>query len=475
MASQEHHEFANQLDEPDIDPVFFTARFDQAACEKASLPAALCAAAYAPQSWAFDVAAGIADPVAWMGEEQFRDDRDALARSLMIAERCKPLEASDLGIAPERLGGELARGVFRNGDLAQALIATADNGHGGRELHLCIRGTDFANNVHPWIAKFQGLVGYFAWTYPRIEKHANHFKELARAASSYASDPAHGIERVVISGHSLGGAAAQSLLSSFTDCKAPARAVTFGSPGTGSGWLAPFKAILREARNQTRDSLDSAASGLELAGEIAPLGKGAMSAFASLMRTCARAIEPALPKDFAAGRPEQLHFRHPNDPIPKLGSLLYSVGDTPRIAMSGREFDLAQDGKDLVAKGIKAHSSTRYFDSIQTMLFKNTDEVEVWKDPSFEMAQWSKAKVGALRLEMSIPAESASQAIAAARKTTLAKLSSSNPNDPAIERLQALPEPSVLPEKIKKNRQMRRMQTALTTNGLFSSGLKSSP
>lgn len=474
MASPVHEEFAADL-EHEIEPIYFTDHFDFQACEQASLPAALCATSYAPNCWAFDVASGVADPVAWIGEEQFDEDRDALARSLMVANRCRPLSAAELNApnpqSPEAFGGTFIRGVFRKGDLCQALVSEAFNEHGEKELHLCIRGTDLNNHPNKFLSAFQTVVGYFAWTYPRIEKHAEHFVELAKASAARASDPANGISRLVISGHSLGGAAAQSLVQRLTECSAPVRLVTFGSPGTGSGWLAPLDKTIKAIRKGLRFGLSELADLAEPSVPASTLPAKALSHFSTLVRSCSDYFKRPLP---LSGPAEQLHFRHPNDPVPKLGSLLYKVGNTPILAMDPREFDNAQEGKELLVKGIGAHACSRYFRSIQGMLSKQFNDISPWLDSSFEMKSWASATVQALRVEMSVKPEHASLAVAEARQKTLKTLLAINPSDPAIDRLRALPSPQTLGDKIAKRRSLRKLQTALGNQSAFANGLSAS-
>jgi hypothetical protein len=471
-----HQEFADEQ-EREIDPVYFNSHFDFNACEKASLPAALCATSYAPNCWAFDVAAGVADPVAWIGEEQFEKDRDALARSLMVASRCRPLEVGDL-LSGERptlaqsskaFGGRLVRGVFRKGDLCQALVSEAFNELGEKELHLCIRGTDLDNNPNKYLSAFQALVGYAIWTYPRIEKHAEHFVELAQAAAARASDPANGISRLVISGHSLGASAAQSLIGRLTGCSAPVRLVTFGSPGTGSGWLAPLDKMIKSARKGARFGLAQMADLAAPAPEFNGLGSKVLSAFSALAVRCSEFFKRPLPK---SGPPEQLHFRHPNDPVAKYGALAYKIGQAASLAMDPREFDRAQEGQELLVSGIGAHACSRYFRSIQGMLSKCIDEVTPWKDSSFEMKSWAAATVEALRLEMAIHPDQAAKAVMLARRRNIDVLVKLDAQDPSLARMRLLPEPSALPAKISNRRKLRKIQAALSAPGVFAAGLQ---
>lgn len=102
---------------------------------------------------------------------------------------------------------------------------------GERTLAIVFRGTD---EEAPELA-FQGTLlpnGQRGWDLYQAA-HA----EAVAAALAHAADPANGIERVLIAGHSLGGIIAElatqrDLLARFPELAERAVTVTFGSPGS---------------------------------------------------------------------------------------------------------------------------------------------------------------------------------------------------------------------------------------------------
>ncbi len=73
------------------------------------------------------------------------------------------------------------------------------------------------------------LVKQFNDYFP-FEKHYADFKPLIGAVKDYVADDAHGIDKIIVTGHSLGGAMAQLFVGENLDVGV--RGVTFGSPGT---------------------------------------------------------------------------------------------------------------------------------------------------------------------------------------------------------------------------------------------------
>lgn len=62
-----------------------------------------------------------------------------------------------------------------------------------------------------------------------FDKHYKNFKPLVAAVKEYVADKANGIDKVVVTGHSLGGAMAQLFMNEKLDV--PVSGYTFGSPG----------------------------------------------------------------------------------------------------------------------------------------------------------------------------------------------------------------------------------------------------
>ena len=427
----------------------FKAPLDDAALDAALLPAALCASSYTANCWAFDVAAG-ADPRAWTDEESMRSDPDALTRALLVAKMCSPLSAKDLPGLRMPGGASLDNGIWRNGSLASALCAVSQNPEGGpRELHLSIRGTDLALSPSKAKSAFAAVVGYFLWTYPRIEKHAASFEPLVEALAEYARTAKPPIDKIVVSGHSLGAAAAETLFPRLANLGIPAQMVGFGSPGTGSGWMAPVFAAGRLARAAAAAPLDFASDAL---GAIA-LENGALARFAIMARSAADALSPgpkSLPKTASI-----LQFRHPNDPIPKLGSFLYQAGGQVVQAEMRIEGYLKRTrGRDLV-KGIGAHACSRYFHAIEelgSMSLVPGGPGHGGMDGKPMLRQSVLARMEASSFERQVAPEDLPQAIEAARRSNIEMLAQSNPNDAAIERLRSLSKPGAIAERVRLGR-----------------------
>lgn len=436
-----------------------------------AIPAALCATTYAANCWAFDIAAGLVDPMSIMGAEQIELDPSGPARALLLARKARAVELPELEARGLRLrpGESLRRGAFRSGALGLALVAVVDREDGSREAHLCVRGTDFNNHADPLYSAFRALAGYFVWTYPRIEKHAQRFKPLARALSEMARDPALGIDRVVISGHSLGGAAAQDLARGFPDCGKPVKLHTFGSPGSGSGWAAPASIAARAARSALAAAASSAA---DFTARMHP-------AFSAL---CARVAQSLT----AGSRPpdpvDEWHYRHPNDPVPMLGwTLLYPMGTQFRPCMTPSEYRASKEGRALGVRGFGAHSCSRYFDTLHAMLDRSLlkmrrrarspiEAERVAGIDAFEaLRDLAQARREALRIEERATPRMANGAVLAARAASARKLMARGRDDPSAIRLEKLPEPRMSASAIAEARALRREALAAATLAALSS------
>jgi hypothetical protein len=128
------------------------------ALDDALLPAALCAASYAKKSYAFDVATGKRSLLAYFGGDQEEPSaaQEEVGRANFVVNMCKPMTAQQL------VEASFEEGVWRKGSLEQALCAVSKN-------------------------EFRSVVGYFLWTYPRIEKHATNFETLPVSPSNTCS------------------------------------------------------------------------------------------------------------------------------------------------------------------------------------------------------------------------------------------------------------------------------------------------
>jgi len=94
--------------------------------------------------------------------------------------------------------------AFSNSDLwqAQGLVAEGLDADGTKTLTLTFRGTDKVDLL-------ESLAGQ-AWTGDGLYDYYESMRPLIEAALAYANDSANGIEKVLVTGHSLGGATADA-------------------------------------------------------------------------------------------------------------------------------------------------------------------------------------------------------------------------------------------------------------------------
>ncbi|OED47973.1 hypothetical protein AB838_15380 [Rhodobacteraceae bacterium (ex Bugula neritina AB1)] len=82
---------------------------------------------------------------------------------------------------------------------AQSLLALGETAGGSKTLVLTFRGTD---------GSFAAFANGQAFSGDGLFHHYNAHKPLVEAALAYANDPANGIDKLIVSGHSLGGSMA---------------------------------------------------------------------------------------------------------------------------------------------------------------------------------------------------------------------------------------------------------------------------
>jgi hypothetical protein len=413
------------------------------------LPAALCWASYSTNNWALDLAAKVVDPAAWMGEEQRKNGKaDDLSRALLIANCCRPLEAAEVGISAAKYDATLSRGVWSHGLISRAVVCIESRPRYGKVLHLCIRGTDFDHHPRRLVAVIQGIVGYFIWTYVRIEKHAFGFEPLAKALSAYASDSTNEIVEVVLSGHSLGGAAAQSLMPSFADCSREVHLVTFGSPGSGSGWLGPISYFNRVSRKVLRIALQ----------RLARLTQW-LPSLSSWIRRSARYFMNPLPSQMG----KRFHYKHPNDPVAKYATTIYRRTGSVVTALSSLE--IPTDGSHTLSlniAGIGAHACAKYFQRIHDMLDRALGDVAPHAEPTLARRRLAAARAEGCRLEEQTVPEQMNERVKIARQANRLSLRVLPDSTEAILRLTKLQSPTASVSKIRGGRALRKLTAKLT-------------
>jgi hypothetical protein len=139
-----------------------------------------------------------------------------------VADGWHALTADELGIRSKGSGEvrySFADGVYRgdtaNSSEGQALVLSRTLDSGERILTLAFRGT-------------VDLYNQFADYFP-FDKHYKNFRPLIAAVKDFVADDSNGIDKVMVTGHSLGGAMAQLFMNE--ELAAPASGYTFGSPG----------------------------------------------------------------------------------------------------------------------------------------------------------------------------------------------------------------------------------------------------
>lgn len=158
----------------------------------------------------------LVDAMAQLAEDAYdQSSRDA------VADGWHAITPAELGMAAKGSGSvryTFKDGVYQ-GDTAQssegqALVLSREVG-GETVLTLAFRGT-------------VNLARQFSDYFP-FDKHYADFKPLIAAVKSFVADASNGIDKVVVTGHSLGGAMAQLFLNEKLDV--PVEGYTFGSPG----------------------------------------------------------------------------------------------------------------------------------------------------------------------------------------------------------------------------------------------------
>lgn len=101
---------------------------------------------------------------------------------------------------------------------------------GLKTLAIAFRGTDEGDREFAFQGGYDPTQNAFGW-----DAYAAAHAPLVVAALQYAADPANGIERILLTGHSLGGIIAEQLTHAVvasTPLAAITQTITFGSPGS---------------------------------------------------------------------------------------------------------------------------------------------------------------------------------------------------------------------------------------------------
>lgn len=149
-------------------------------------------------------------------------------------------------------------GVFRSlHNFCSATVMISQNESGENVLHLTYRGTDSASQNHMVskenkekgiedkpAGKFASavrMISYMMGIYPDMDRHSDNFAVLERSVLEYAKNPANGIAKIEVSGHSLGGAMAERFIKSDmllnSDLQDKVSTMTYGAPSTKSNLL----------------------------------------------------------------------------------------------------------------------------------------------------------------------------------------------------------------------------------------------
>ncbi|PXW86082.1 lipase (class 3) [Nitrosomonas sp. Nm84] len=143
----------------------------------------------------------------------------------------KPLEATDLGFSAidsrfskvgGAVGGDLLRYDFKNASATVGLTIL----DGKRTLGVSFEGTNSALTLDGITDLLQDA--------KYIDAYYNSLFDFNQAIYKYVMQSANNIEQVLVTGHSLGGSAAQNFMVDYSSLSSKFIGVTFGSPGSGS-------------------------------------------------------------------------------------------------------------------------------------------------------------------------------------------------------------------------------------------------
>lgn len=126
---------------------------------------------------------------------------------------------------------QFKNGIYKSMDnFAAACAMKTRNMDGTYTLHVSFRGTD--TQAKPFLK-------FLTKAYVDMEAHYDSFKPFEKAVLEFAKDPANKINKIEVSGHSLGGSMAQLFCKSkdVQNCGVNMEGFTYGAPGGVSKFL----------------------------------------------------------------------------------------------------------------------------------------------------------------------------------------------------------------------------------------------
>lgn len=195
------------------------------------------------------------------------DDRPIIDEVNSRIQSWTPLEATTLGFAGDNpgfsaIGGSLLRYDNEN---ASATVGLTMLG-GKRTLGISFEGSNdisTENGLKDWNHNVFSIKGYYD-----LLNETRNDNEIGFLQSivNYIND--HAIEQVLVTGHSLGGAAAQFFMQDYGVTDARYIGVTFGSPGTNHFQTLPEERFANIRHNDDEAVKAGDARGYEVSGSI---------------------------------------------------------------------------------------------------------------------------------------------------------------------------------------------------------------
>lgn len=178
-----------------------------------------------------------------------------------------PLDATALGFAGNDahfrvVGGSLLR--YDNDNASATVGLTLLDGK--RTLGISFEGSNdisTENGLKDWNQNVFSIKGYYD-----LLNDADNDNQIGFLQSIVNYISAHGIEQVLVTGHSLGGSAAQFFMQDYGFADARYTGVTFGSPGTSRFKTLPEERFANIRHNDDEAVIAGEARGYEVSGSI---------------------------------------------------------------------------------------------------------------------------------------------------------------------------------------------------------------